>query len=63
MKEKLFAKWKNGERQVRSEREGLCVSWGLGLILEITGRDLSSGRTRSPFGLRKGPLWGMERKD
>lgn len=61
IKEKCFAKWKNGERQVRSESEGPCVSKRLGLILEITRRDLSRGRTRSPFSLRKGPLGHTEK--
>lgn len=62
IKEKCFAQWKKGERQVRSESEGPYVSQRLGFILAIR-RDLSSGWTRSPFSLRKGPLgeaigWG-----
>lgn len=44
---KCFATWKNGEKQIRSESEGPYVSTRLGFILEITGRDLSTGGTRS----------------
>lgn len=47
LKEKWFATWKNGEKQIRSESEGLYVSTRLGFILETTGRDLSTGGTRS----------------
>lgn len=59
LKEKCFAKWKNGERQVGSESEGLYVSKRLGFILEITERNLSSGGTRFPPGNVEKGLEGL----
>lgn len=46
LKDKCFTRRENGERQVRPESEGLYASKRLGLMLESTGRDLSSKRDK-----------------
>lgn len=49
MKEKCFAKWKNGERQVRSESEGPYVSRRLGFILEKNKKGVKQWKDKVPI--------------
>lgn len=49
MKEKCFAKWKNGERQVGSESEGPYVSQGLGSILEKNKKGVKQWKDKVPI--------------